>query len=137
MATLSFAEQSAWMQSMRPKTARIEFVFNNGDKGHPLLELLAHLDSVRTIGVGLGNGYYGRDRPNAVKRSYRYDRDIIRAIESLGCFFPEGASEKQWTELADVDVVFLDQRGKTLGATVTHEDMIISHDNEDELPLSS
>ena len=137
MATLSFAEQSAWMQSMRPKTARIEFVFNNGDKGHPLLELLAHLDSVRTIGVGPGNGYYWRGRPNVVKRSYQYDRDIIRAIESLGCFFPEGASEKQWTELADVDVVFLDQRGKTLGATVTHEDMIISHDNEDELPLSS
>lgn len=69
MSTLPFAEQTAWMHSMRPKTARIEFVFNNGDKRHPLIELLAHLDSVRTIGVGPGNGYYGLARPSVVKRS--------------------------------------------------------------------
>lgn len=137
MATLSFVEQAAWMQSMRPKTARIEFVFNNGNKRHPFLELLAHLDSVRTVGVGPGNGYYGRSRSSVVKRSYAYDRDIIRAIEIFGCFFPEVASKKQWTELGDVDIIFLDKRGKMLGATVTHEGMIITPDDEDEngLPL--
>lgn len=133
MVTLSFAEQSAWMQSMRPQTARIEFVFSNGDKRHPLLELLAHLESVRTIGVGPGNGYYGRARPTVVKRSYAYDRDIIRAIESLGCFFPEAVNKKQWTELGDVDVIFLDKRGKMLGATVTHEGMIVTPEDEKRL----
>lgn len=124
---------------MRPQTTRIEFVFNNGDKRHPLLGLLAHLDSVRTVGVGPGHGYYGRSRSNVVKRSYAYDRDIIRAIESLGCFFPEATSKKQWTELGDVDVIFLDKRGKMLGATVTHEGMIITPDAEDEngLPLQA
>ncbi|KSU67130.1 hypothetical protein [Arthrobacter sp. NIO-1057] len=83
MTTLSFAEQSAWMQSLRSKTARIEFVFNNGDEKHRLLELLADLVSLRTIGVEVGNGYYGRGRSNVVKRSYPYIRDIIRAILSL------------------------------------------------------
>lgn len=116
---------------MRPKTARIEFVFSNGDEKHPLLELLAHLGSVRTIGVGPGNGYYGRARPNVVKRTYEYDRDIIRAIESLGCFFPEPESKEQWTELGDVDVVFIDKYGKMLGATVTHEGMIITPEDEE------
>lgn len=133
MVTLSFAEQSAWMQSMRPQTARIEFVFSNGDKRHPLIELLAHLESVRTIGVGPGNRYYRRARPTVVKRSYAYDRDIIRAIESLGCFFPEAVNKKQWTELGDVDVIFLDKRGKMLGATVTHEGMIVTPEDEKRL----
>lgn len=118
---------------MRPKTARIEFVFSSGDKRHPLIEMLAHLESVRTIGVEPGNGYYGRARPSVVKRSYAYDRDIIRAIESLGCFFPEAVSKKQWTELGDVDVIFLDKHGKLLGATVTHEGMIITPEDEERL----
>lgn len=116
---------------MRPKTACIEFVFNDGDKGHPLLGLLPHLDSVRTIGVGPRNGYYGRARPTVVKRNYDYNRDIILAIERLGCFFPEAASKKPWTELGDVDVIFLDRRGKMLGATVTHERMIITPEHEE------
>lgn len=116
---------------MRPKTACIEFVFNNGDKGHPLLGLLSHLDSVRTIGVGPGNGYDERARPTVVKRSYEYNRDIILAVERLGCFFPETASKNQWTELGDVDVIFLDGRGKMLGATVTHERMIITTEDDE------
>lgn len=130
---LSFAEQSAWMRSMRPLATRIEFVFNDGDEGHPLLELLAHLDSKRTVGVGPGYGYYERGRPTVVKRSYAYDRGIIRAIESLGCFFPEAGNNEQWTELGDVDVIFLDHRGKMLGATVTHEGMIITPEDEEHM----
>ncbi len=137
MTAPSFAEQSAWMQAMRPATARIEFVFNSGDAQHPLLELLAHLDSVRTVGVAPDNWHYRRGRPTAVKRSYAYDRDIVRAIESLGCFFPEAASKKHWTELGDVDVMFLDRRGKILGVTVTHEGMLISPADEDRLTRPS
>lgn len=61
-------------------------MFSDGDEKHPLIELLAELGSVRTIGVEVGNGYYVTGRPNVVKRSYPYHRDIIRAIESLGDF---------------------------------------------------
>jgi hypothetical protein len=132
MTAPSLAEQFAWMKAMRPETARIDFVFNNGDRLHPLLELLAHLDSVRTIGVGPGYGHYGRGRPTAVKRSYAYDRDIVRAIESLGGFFPEATSREQWTGLGDVDVAFFDKRGRLLGATVTHEGMLIEPTDEDD-----
>lgn|GEM_PF-5776648 len=128
---VSRAEQSAWMHSLRPNTAYVDFVFNNGDGDHPLLEQLAHLESTRTVGVEPGNGYYFRPRPTVIKRRFAYDRDIIRAIDSLGCFFPESTSSQQWTGLADVDVVFLDKRGKMIGATVTHEGMIITPDDED------
>jgi len=119
------------MHSLRPNTAYVDFVFNNGDGDHPLLEQLAHLESTRTVGVEPGNGYYFRPRPTVIKRRFAYDRDIIRAIDSLGCFFPESTSSQQWTGLADVDVVFLDKRGKMIGATVTHEGMIITPDDED------
>lgn len=119
------------MQAVRPRTARIEFVVSNGDDQHPLLELLSHLQSVRTVGVGPGNGYYVRSRPDVVKRSYAYDRDIIRAIESLGCFFPAPESGEQWTGLGDVDVIVLDRRGAMLGATVTHESMLLSPEEEE------
>jgi hypothetical protein len=120
------------MQSLRSKTARIEFVFNDGDEKHPLVELLAEFGSVRTIGVEVGNGYCGKSRPNVVKRSYPYDRDIIRAIESLGGgLFPGPASNERWTELGDVDVIFLDKDGKMLGATVAHGAMIITPADEE------
>ena len=131
MDNLTFAEQRAWMQSVRPSTVRSEFVFSGSEEKHPLLDLLAHLDSERTIGAGPGNGYYGRDRPNVVKRSYAYDRDIIRAIESLGGFFPDPESTSPWTGLGDVDVIFLDRNGKLLGATVAHERMIITPEHEE------
>ncbi|MGA4670881.1 hypothetical protein ACPCG0_13960 [Propionibacteriaceae bacterium Y1923] len=117
-------EQLASMQSLRPRTAHIEFVFNDGDEGHPLLVQLAHLASTRTVGVKAGNGY-ARPRPTAVKRRYPYDRDIIAAIEALGGFFAEDSNPGPWTGLGNVDVVFLDERGTVLGATVTHESMII------------
>ena len=115
------------MHSLRPQTARIEVIFEDGDTNHPLTTLLAHLDSTRTVGV---DGYlYGHPRPKAVKRSYAHDRDIIRAIESLGCFWPDAHSPAhspaQWTELGNVDVVFLDAKGQVLGATITHERMIV------------
>lgn len=102
------------------------------DACHPLLEQLAHLESTRTVGVGPGNGYYHRPRPKVVKRRFAYDRDIIRAIDALGCFFPDPNSSEQWTGLGDVDVVFLDKDEKMLGATVTHEGLIIMPDDEDE-----
>lgn len=130
MTQLSRVEQSAWMHSLRPQTARVEFVFNNGDEGHPLVDQLAHLSSTRTIGVRAGNGYYVLNRPTVVKLSYAYDRDIIRAIDSLGCFWPDAGSKEQWTELGDVDVVFLDAKGLLLGATVTHERLIITPEHE-------
>ncbi|ALO66141.1 hypothetical protein NHF46_17275 [Arthrobacter alpinus] len=133
---ISRAAQSEWMHSLRPNTAHIEFAFNNGDDGHRLLAALAHLGSIRTVGVEPGNGYYFRPRPTVVKRRFAYDRDIIRAIDFLGCFFPDSASSEQWTELGDVDVVFLDKWGKMLGATVTHEGMIITPEDEDEDRLS-
>lgn len=116
--------QSAWMHSLRPKTAYVEFVFNQGDKKHPLFDLLAHLESTRTVGVKPGNGY-GNTRDKAVKHRFAYDRDIIDAINELGAFFPDVKSKIQWTRLGDVDVVFLDKRGNTLGATVTHERMLV------------
>lgn len=131
---ISRAAQSEWMHSLRPNTSHIEFVFNNGDEGHPLFEELAHLRSIRTVGVEPGNGYYFRPRPKVVKRRFDYDRDVIRAIDRLGCFFPDSVSSEQWPELGDVDVVFLDKLGKMLGATVTQEGMIITPDDEDRLP---
>lgn len=115
------------MQSLRARIAQIELVFNNGDDGHPLITQLAHLESTRTVGVGPGHGY-ARQRPTAVKRRYAYDRDIVQALDTLGGFFPDAASTEPWTGLGDVDVVFLDKNGKVLGATVTHEGMIITPD---------
>lgn len=131
-SVLSSDAQAAWMHSLRPNTAYIDFVFNNGDRGHPLLEILSHLQSVRTVGVKPGNGYYYRPRPKVVRRRFVYDRDIIRAIETLGYFWPESDSSQPWTGLGDVDVVFLDKRERLLGATVTHEAMIITPADEDE-----
>ena len=131
--SMSREEQSAWMQSLRPHNAHIELEFNNGDSGHPLLRQLEHLESTRTVGVRPGAGYF-RPRSDAVKRRFSYDRDILRAIDRLGCFFPDSASSEQWTGLGDVDVVFLDKWGKMLGATLTHEGMIITPEDEDRLP---
>lgn len=74
---VSRAEQSAWKHSLQPNTAYVDFVFNNGDGEHPLLEQLAHLESTRTVGVASGNGYYYRPRPAAIRRRFAYDRDII------------------------------------------------------------
>ena len=54
---ISHAAQSAWMQSLRRETAHIELIFNNGDVGHPLIGLIANLESTRTVGVRPGNGY--------------------------------------------------------------------------------
>ena len=122
--TYSREAQTAWMHSLSPKTAYIEFVFNQGDKKHPLFALLTHLESVRTVGIEPGNGY-GNMRHKAVKHRFAYDHDIIRAIDDLGAFFPDTPTKDQWTKLGDVDVVFLDIRGKTLGATVTHERMLV------------
>lgn len=119
------------MSSLRPHTAYIDFVFNQGDTGHPLLQALAHLESERTVGVESGNGYSGRPRVDAIKRRYAYDRDIISAIEQLGGFWPDETDEAQWTQLGDVDVVFLDKKGRMLGATVTHEGMIITPNHKD------
>ena len=113
------------MQSLRPRISHIKFVFNNGDDGHALLEHLGHLSSTRTVGVGAGNGY-SRPRLTAVKHRFAYDRDILRALERLGGLFPDAASADSWTGLGDVDLVFLDARGNVLGATVTHERMIIT-----------
>ncbi len=129
--TMSRAAQSAWMQSLRRETAHIEFVFNNGDGDHPLIGALANLESSRRVGVGPGNGY-ARPRRAAVKRRYAYSRDIIFALDDLGCFFPDATSKEQWTGLGDVDVVFLDHSGKVLGATVTHEAMIITPGYSDD-----
>lgn len=61
------------------------------------------------MGVEPENGYYFRPRPKVVKRRFAYDRDIIRAIDRLVCFFPDSVSSEQWTELSDADVVFLDK----------------------------
>lgn len=122
-------EQREWMQSLRSKTSYIEFVFNGGeDEGHALIGQLAHLESTRTVGVGPGNGYQ-RSRPTAVKRRFAYDRDILRAVDALGGIFPAQASTESWTGLGDVDVVFLDSMGRVLGATVTHEGMLITTQN--------
>ncbi|MGD7732779.1 hypothetical protein ACQCX5_07430 [Propionibacteriaceae bacterium G57] len=123
----SHEAQLAWLQSLRPRTAHIEFVFNDGDEGHPLLDHLG-TDSSRTVGVGAGNGY-ARPRPNAVKRRFAYDRAITRAIEDLGGFFPEDPNPDplhRWTGLGDVDVIFRDEHDHVLGATVTHEGLIIT-----------
>ncbi|MGA4508137.1 hypothetical protein ACQB6R_03790 [Propionibacteriaceae bacterium G1746] len=124
----SHEAQLAWLQSLRARTAHIEFVFNDGDEGHPLLDHLGHLNSTRTVGVGAGNGY-ARPRPNAVKHRFAYDRAIIRAIDDLGGFFPDDPfpnPSPRWTGLGDVDVVFLDEHDRVLGATVTHEGLIIT-----------
>ena len=120
----SLPEQLAWMHALRAQTTHIEFVFNNGDDGHPLLSELAHLECSRSVGVEEGNGY-SRPRPAAIKRRYAYDRHIIRAIEAFGGFFPDERSSEQWPEMGDVDVVFRDQRGHTLGATVAHEAILL------------
>lgn len=128
--SISRDAQLAWMQSLRPNTAHIELVFNDGDDAHPLIAQLAHLESTRTVGVGPGNGY-SRPRLTAVKRRFAYSRDIIRALDDLGGFFPDTASTELWTELGDVDVVFLDKQGKLLGATVTHEGMILTPGDDD------
>lgn len=127
---VSRAAQSEWMHSLRPNIAYVDFVFNDGDDGHQLLEQLAHLQSTRTVGVEAGNGYDLRPRPTAITRRYDYDRAIIRAIDDLGCFWPDSDSPERWTGLGDVDVVFLDRQREVLGATVTHEGMIVMPDDE-------
>lgn len=93
---------------------------------------LAHLDSSRTIGAKPGNGYYFRSRPTVIKHRFAYNREIIRAIDNLGCFFPEADCPDQWTGLGDVDVVFLDKKDQMIGATVNHGGMIITPEDEDK-----
>lgn len=120
MTIPSFEEQSAWMRALRAHTATIEFVFNEGDAGHPLVDRLAHLVSTRTEGVSAGTGY-ARPRPRAVRRRFPYDRDIVHAIEEFGGLF----TARGFSDLGDVDVVFRDEHDLVLGATVAHEGMLL------------
>lgn len=61
-----------------------------------------------------------------------YGKLVLRTEQWTGL----GWTGLDWTGLGDVDVVFLDKRGKMIGATVTHEGMIITPDDEDEAGLT-
>lgn len=122
------ASQLEWMRSLRSQTAQIEMVFHNGDDQHPFVEELAWLNPHRQVGVDVRPGYE-RPQPKAVLHRYPYDRAIIRALVDLGGFFvpissPHG-DRVEYTGLGNVDITFLDQRGVVLGATVTHEGLIL------------
>ena len=121
--------QRAWLAALRPRTAQLEFVANNESAADPLLARLAHLPSILTVGVGPGNGY-SRLRPTAVVHRFAYDREILRALEELGGLFAEEGSAAPWTELGDVDLVLRDAQGRAIGATVTHERMLIDEDHD-------
>lgn len=120
--------QLEWMRSLRPRTAFIELVFCDGDDSHPLVGRLSVLKPSRRKGVGVRPGY-SRSQPDAVLLRYRYDREIVRALEDLGGFFsyvatPTGDQIHE-TDLGNVDVAFLDAGGDLLGATVTHEGLVL------------
>lgn len=116
--------QLEWMQSLRPRIAHIELVFNDGSAAYRLLPRLTHLKPTKSDGVGPGAGY-ARSRPAAVKHTFAYDREILRLFIALDGFFSDDVGKEPWPELGDVDVVFLDDQGMMLGATVAHERMII------------
>lgn len=125
---LNTAAQLEWMQSLRARTATIELVFHDGDADSKLAEKLKHLNPTREIGVGKLPGYE-KPAPHAVLHRYAYDRGILEAIEELGGLF-ENTSTKQgdnteFTQLGNVDVTFRDEHGNVLGATVTHEGLIL------------
>lgn len=125
--------QRAWLAALRSRIAHIEFVVNDESSADPLLARLAHLPSTRTVGVGPGNGY-SRARPASVVHRFAYDREILRALEELGGLFAEEGSAAPWTQLGDVDVVLRDAANRAIGATVTHERVLLDegHDPGDE-----
>lgn len=125
------AEQLALLHELRPRMSTLEFVFHNGDAGHPLVERLGGLAPERRLGVGARPGYQ-RAEPKAVIHRYAYDRSIIAALRDLGGLFswvihPRGDSV-DWTALGDVDLAAYDSRGRLFLYTVTHEGLIFLRD---------
>lgn len=126
--SLDRVAQRDWMRALRSRIAAIELVFHQGDDDHPLTARLAALGADRQVGVGPRPGYT-RPEPAAVLHRYRYDREILTAIDELGGLFEPVTTRfgesARFTALGDVDVVFLDSSGRVIGATVTHEGLIL------------
>ncbi|USQ79280.1 hypothetical protein NF556_16960 [Ornithinimicrobium faecis] len=124
-------EQLALLQELRPRMSRLEFVFHDGDAGHPLVDRLRDLGPERIEGVGPRPGYQ-RAEPKAVLHRYAYDRSIIAALRDLGGLFtwvlhPYGDSV-ELTSLDTVDLAIYDARGRLFFYTVTHEGLIFVRD---------
>lgn len=124
-------EQLALLQRLRPRMSTLEFVFHDGDAGHPLVEQLSGLATERVQGVGARPGYQ-RAEPRAVLHRYAYDRSIIAALRDLGGLFswvshPRG-DRVEPTGLDTVDLAIYDVRGRLFFYTVTHEGLIFVRD---------
>lgn len=124
-------EQLALLQELRPRMSTVEFVFHDGDAGHPLVERLGGLAPERSVGVGARPGYQ-RSEPRAVLHRYAYDRSIIAALRDLGGLFiwvihPRG-DRVELTGLGTVDLSIYDTRGRLILYTVTHEGLIFVRD---------
>lgn len=120
-------DQLAVLHDLRPRMSVLEFVFHDGDEGHPLAAALRSLGPERTEGVGVRPGYQ-RAEPRAVLHRYAYDRSIIAALRDLGALFthvsgPRGDSV-EWSALGDVDLVARDKHGRLFLYTVTHEGLV-------------
>ncbi len=116
------------MKSLRAQTTTVELVFHDGDADNPLAEKLKRLMPVREIGVGKRPGYQ-KPAPHAVLHRYAYDREVLRAIEELGGLFTYASTATgetvNFSHLGNVDVAFIARDGAVLGATVTHEGLIL------------
>lgn len=117
-------DQLGLLHQLRPRMSRLEFVFHDGDAGHPLADELGGLSPERTEGVGPRPGYH-RAEPRAVLHRYAYDRSIIAALRDLGGLFtlvtgPRG-DRVELTDLGNVDLAVYDSSGRLLCYTITHE----------------
>lgn len=124
-------DQLALLQTLRPRMSSLEFVFHDGDAGHPLAERLSHLHPERSEEVGVRPGYQ-RAAHGAVLHRYTYDRGIITALGDLGGLFthvshPRG-DRVEWTRLGDVDLSAYDAAGRLFLYTVTHEGLVFVAD---------
>lgn len=121
-------DQLALLHDLRSRMAVLEFVFHDGDAGHPLVDALSHLHPERSMDVGVRPGYRRSPAPGSVLHRYVYDRGIITALRDLGGLFtsvshPRG-DRVEWTRLGNVDLSAYDAIRRLFLYTVTHEGLV-------------
>lgn len=114
-------QQDELIAAIRPRTARIEFVFRDGAQEEVASELEA-FDPVRTVGIGERPGW-GRRYPTATVLTCAYHRDVFALIRRLGGFFTvsQPGHRVHLSGLGLTDVGCFDRTGMLFFATVTHE----------------
>lgn len=125
---LNHEDYLAVLERLRPRAATIEFVLHPQEGEQALADRLADWVIETRQGVPPRPGYAKPD-PKATLLVVRAHREVFAVLRSYEGFFRllpgtpgRGTGDRvEFTEFGNVDVVFLDQAGRIIFWTVTHE----------------